>query len=91
MGHRIISSEIFENLQCHSRGLIERMFGTEETKYIISYIADSDLRRNNQKRFALIINIGCNLCFPNILQRGRSLEIKMTSYVRSNYPTTIHM
>jgi hypothetical protein len=33
---------------------------------------DSDLRKNDQKRFPLIINIGCNLCFPKILQRGKS-------------------
>jgi len=84
MAHRIISSEIFEKLQCYFRGLIERMFGTEETKYIISYIADSDLRNNNQKRFVLIINIGCNPCIRNIFEHGKSLEIKMTSYVRSN-------
>ena len=82
MKYRQKASEIFSLSLYHYRGLIEGIFGAEETAHHQLYCRFR--LKNNQKRFGLIMGIGWNLCVLNRLQCVKRLEIKMTSYVISN-------
>jgi hypothetical protein len=82
MKYRKTASEIFNISLYHYRGLIEGIFGAEETAHHQLYCRFR--LKNNQKRFGLIMGIGWNLCVLNRLQCAKRLEIKMTPYVISN-------
>ena len=80
--YRKKASEIFNLSQYHYRGLIEGIFGAEETAHHQLYCKFR--LKNNQKRFGLIMGIGWNLGVLNRLQCAKRLEIKMTPYVILN-------
>ena len=82
MKYRKKASEIFNISLYHYRGLIEGIFGAEETAHHHLYCRFR--LKNNQKRFGLIMGIGWNLCVLNRLQCAKRLEIKITQYVISN-------
>ena len=81
--YRKKASEIFNLSQYHYRGLIEGIFGAEETAHHHQLYCRFRLK-NNQKRFGLIMGIGWNLGVLNRLQCAKRLEIKMTPYVISS-------
>lgn len=76
MKYRKKASEIFNISLYHYRGLIEGIFGAEETAHHHLYCRFR--LKNNQKRFGLIMGIGWNLCVLNRLQCAKRLEIKIT-------------
>lgn len=81
--YRKKASEIFNISLYHYRGLIEGIFGAEETAHHQLYCRFR--LKNNQKRFGLIMGIGWNIGVLNRLQCAKRLEIKMTPpYVMSN-------
>ena len=77
MKYRKKASEIFNISLYHYRGLIEGIFGAEETAHHHHLYCRFRLK-NNQKRFGLIMGIGWNLCVLNRLQCAKRLEIKIT-------------
>jgi hypothetical protein len=82
--YRKKASEIFNISLYHYRGLIEGIFGAEETAHHHQLYCRFRLK-NNQKRFGLIMGIGWNMGVLNRLQCAKRLEIKMTTpYVISN-------
>lgn len=84
MKYRKKASEIFNISLYHYRGLIEGIFGAEETAHHHQLYCRFRLK-NNQKRFGLIMGIGWNMGVLNRLQCAKRLEIKMTTpYVISN-------
>jgi len=80
--YRKKASEIFNISLYHYRGLIEGIFGAEETAHHQLYCRFR--LKNNQKRFGLIMGIGWNMGVLNRLQCAKRIEIKMTPYVTSN-------
>ena len=81
--YRKKASEIFNISLYHYRGLIEGIFGAEETEHHHQLYCRFRLK-NNQKRFGLIMGIGWNMGVLNRLQCANRLEIKMTQYAISN-------
>ena len=81
--YRKKASEIFNISLYHYRGLIEGIFGAEETAHHHQLYCRFRLK-NNQKRFGLIMGIGWNMGVLNRLQCAKRLEIKITQYVISN-------
>jgi hypothetical protein len=83
--YRKKASEIFNISQYHYKGLIEGIFGAEETTHHHHHQLYCRFRlKNNKIRFGLIMGIRWNLCVLNRLQCAKRLEIKITQYVISN-------
>ncbi len=80
--YRKKASEIFNVTVYHYRGLIEGIFGAEETEHHQLYCRFR--LKNNQKRFGLIMGIGWNLGVLNRLQSANRIGIKVTHYAISN-------
>ena len=76
------AAKIFNASIYHYRGLIEGIFGAEETKHHQLYCRFR--LKNNQKRFGLIKSIGWNLEVLNRLQCANKLGLKITQYAISN-------
>ena len=76
------AAKIFNASIYHYRGLIEGIFGAEETKHHQLYCRFR--LKNNQKRFGLVKSIGWNLEVLNRLQCANKLGIKATPYAISN-------
>ena len=74
--------KIFNASIYHYRGLIEGIFGAEETKHHQLYCRFR--LKNNQKRFGLIKSVGWNLEVLNRLQCANKLGLKVTQYAISN-------
>lgn len=72
----------FNVLVYRYRGLIEGIFGAEETKHHHLYC--KFIFKNNQKRFGLIKSIGWNLEVLSRLQCANKMGIKATPYAISN-------
>jgi hypothetical protein len=82
MKYRKKASKIFNISLYRYRGLIEGIFGAEETEHHQLYCRFR--LKNNQKRFGLIKALGWNLEVLNRLQCANKLGIKMTPYAISN-------
>ena len=80
--YRKKASKIFNISLYHYRGLIEGIFGAEETEHHQIYCRFR--LKNNQKRFGLIKAIGWNLEVLNRLQCANKLGINVTQYAISN-------
>src|SRR3954469_11206643 len=76
------AAKIFNTSIYHYRGLIEGIFGAEETKHHQLYCRFR--LKNNQKRFGLIKSVGWNLEVLNRLQCANKLGLKVTQYAISN-------
>ena len=81
--YRKKAAKIFNASIYRYRGLIEGIFGAEETKRHHQLYCTFRLK-NNQKRFGLIKSIGWNLEVLNRLQCANKLGIKVTPYAISN-------
>ncbi|MBV9667565.1 MAG: transposase [Nitrososphaeraceae archaeon] len=81
--YRKKAAKIFNASIYHYRGLIEGIFGAEETEHHHQMYCRFRLK-NNQKRFGLIKALGWNLEVLNRLQCANKLGIKMTPYAISN-------
>jgi hypothetical protein len=81
--YRMKGAKIFNASIYRYRGLIEGIFGAEETEHHHQLYCTFRLK-NNQKRFGLIKSIGWNLEVLNRLQCANKLGIKMTPYAISN-------
>jgi hypothetical protein len=82
MEYRKKASKIFNVSVYDYRGLIEGIFGSEETEHHQMYCRFRLM--NNQKRFGLIKAIGWNLEVLNRLQCANKLGIKVMAYAISN-------
>jgi hypothetical protein len=80
--YRKKAAKIFNVSIYHYRGLIEGIFGAEETEHHQMYCRFR--LKNNQKRFGLIKALGWNLEVLNRLQCANKLGIKVTPYAISN-------
>lgn len=78
--YRKKAAGIFNVSIYHYRGLIEGIFGAEETKHHHQLYCKFRLK-NNHKRFGLIKSIGWNLEVLNRLQCANKLGINVTTYV----------
>jgi hypothetical protein len=76
------AAKIFNASIYHYRGLIEGIFGAEETKHHQLYCRFR--LKNNQKRFGLIKSVGWNLEVLNRLQCANKLGLKVAQYAISN-------
>ena len=74
--------KIFNISLYHYRGLIEGIFGAEETEHHQMYCRFR--LKNNQKRFGLIKALGWNLEVLNRLQCANKLGINVTQYAIPN-------
>src|SRR6476620_9159423 len=77
------AAKIFNASIYHYRGLIEGIFGAEETKKHHQLYCRFRLK-NNQKRFGLIKSVGWNLEVLNRLQCANKLGLKVAQYAISN-------
>lgn len=82
MKYRKKASELFNVSVYHYRGLIEGIFGAEETEHHQLYCRFR--LKNNQKRFGVIKAIGWNMEVLNRLQCANRLGIKVGQYAISN-------
>ena len=81
--YRKKASKIFNISLYHYRGLIEGIFGAEETEHHHQLYCRFRLK-NNQKRFGLIKALGWNLEVLNRLQCANKLAINVTQYAIPN-------
>jgi hypothetical protein len=81
--YRKKASKIFNISLYHYRGLIEGIFGAEETEHHQLYCRFR--LKNNQKRFGLIKALGWNLEVLNRLQCAIKLGISVLQYAIPNY------
>jgi hypothetical protein len=78
--YRKKAAGIFNVSIYHYRGLIEGIFGAEETKHHHHQLYCKFRLKSNHKRFGLIKSIGWNLEVLNRLQCANKLGINVTTY-----------